>query len=404
MVHPSAVTTYWPTLTSPEMPDHPPVMGEPPATKRERPDRRAPAVVVWRLASLVAALTALVITSWLAGVLVATPDGSGFGQPLDDTVAGWMTSFRPAAAVRGAELISAAGGALGLIGLAVIIGAWAWHRSRRATFALLPLAAVVASGAVVQAVKTMVDRPRPGAPLAAVLDAGASFPSFHAAGTAALALVVTALMWRLSPTSHRRRVLTAASAVVVALAVSTSRIVLGVHWLSDVGAGLAVGVVVGLAMLRLVRPVRDRARPRRRGRVAGGALAAALVLLPAGYSYAGALRAPGYATLDTRSVDWLRNHGLSPAVDRAESCGCGVTSRRPPPASMPCPPRRSPLLRGGPHRQARPPWSPHCRPRWSLSSLQPFPVRAPGPSRHRQRTEARRSQPRPSDPTRTIRA
>ena len=38
-----------------------------------------------------------------------------------------------------------------------------------------------------------------------------------------------------------------------------------------------------------------------------------------GASYASVLRAPGYATIDVRTVDWLKGHGFTSAVDRAEA-------------------------------------------------------------------------------------
>ena len=38
-----------------------------------------------------------------------------------------------------------------------------------------------------------------------------------------------------------------------------------------------------------------------------------------GASYVTALRAPGYATIDVRTVDWLKGHGFTSVVDRAEA-------------------------------------------------------------------------------------
>ena len=43
------------------------------------------------------------------------------------------------------------------------------------------------------------------------------------------------------------------------------------------------------------------------------------MVIPVGSSYVQALRAPGFATADARTVDWLRSHGMSTAVDRFES-------------------------------------------------------------------------------------
>src|SRR5450631_4692185 len=64
-------------------------------------------------------------------------------------------------------------------------------------------------------------------------------------------------------------------------------------------------------------------RPRRLGtfwrRVLTIALALLLLLLVPGVSYAQALTYPGSATWQMRSVEWLRDHGGSPLVDRIEN-------------------------------------------------------------------------------------
>src|SRR5450631_4794265 len=64
-------------------------------------------------------------------------------------------------------------------------------------------------------------------------------------------------------------------------------------------------------------------RPRRLGtfwrRVLTIALALLLLLLVPGVSYAQALTYPGSATWQMRSVEWLRDNGGSPLVDRIEN-------------------------------------------------------------------------------------
>ncbi|MHB8188678.1 MAG: hypothetical protein ACYDDU_21970 [Dermatophilaceae bacterium] len=64
---------------------------------------------------------------------------------------------------------------------------------------------------------------------------------------------------------------------------------------------------------RLPRPLRVRRR------VVVVALALVLALLAPGVSYAQALTYPGSATWQMRSVEWLRDHGGSPLVDRIEN-------------------------------------------------------------------------------------
>ena len=69
--------------------------------------------------------------------------------------------------------------------------------------------------------------------------AGSSFPSGHSTAAAATyAAIALLLSRRRSPAT---RSLLAGGAVAIAVAVAASRVLLGVHWLTDVMAGLALG-------------------------------------------------------------------------------------------------------------------------------------------------------------------
>lgn len=113
------------------------------------------------------------------------------------------------------------------------------------------LALLFGGMALVVALKTAFAQPRPDEALRAVAATGYSFPSGHATvatiGFGLLALDVD--RWRL-----RWRV--AAAAALVAL-VALSRVVLGVHFLRDVVAGVAVGAAY-LAVVRLLADGRPR--------------------------------------------------------------------------------------------------------------------------------------------------
>ena len=91
---------------------------------------------------------------------------------------------------------------------------------------------------LVNAIKQLLHRVRPTFnPIAETL--GPSFPSGHSATAAALyAAVALVLARRRCP---RTRSLLAGAAVAIAIGVAASRVMLGVHWLSDVVAGLAFG-------------------------------------------------------------------------------------------------------------------------------------------------------------------
>jgi undecaprenyl-diphosphatase len=95
--------------------------------------------------------------------------------------------------------------------------------------------------------KPLAARPRPcqefhdvRAPLEC--GSGKSFPSTHAADSAAAA---TVFAWALPRFS--------ALGIVIAVVVGFSRVYLGEHWPSDVVAGWALGIVIGVLLIFLTR-------------------------------------------------------------------------------------------------------------------------------------------------------
>ena len=100
------------------------------------------------------------------------------------------------------------------------------------------LTVVIGEVLLVNIVKQLLDRVRPSFnPVAATL--GPSFPSGHSATAAALYASVALVLAR--KRSPRVRALLAGGAAGIAVGVATSRVMLDVHWLSDVIAGLAFG-------------------------------------------------------------------------------------------------------------------------------------------------------------------
>ena len=115
----------------------------------------------------------------------------------------------------------------------------------------LPLAvlgSIVATAAVVLTMKGVIGRERPLPPISLNAMSSASYPSGHSAHAVGS---WGALIW-MSATgrSARAKSVGALVAVSVAVSVGLSRVYLGVHWLSDVIAGWAVGgVCLSVAVL-----------------------------------------------------------------------------------------------------------------------------------------------------------
>lgn len=138
--------------------------------------------------------------------------------------------------------------------LAVVV--WGWRRRPRGLLAAAVVAAV-GSYLTTTAVKAVVQRPRPELN-DAISTLGSSFPSTHSANGAAVWAAVALVVG--AGVSPRWRRGLAGAAIVVAVTVAATRVLLGVHWLSDTIAGVAVGWGwVALAMASLAFVVRRRA-------------------------------------------------------------------------------------------------------------------------------------------------
>lgn len=113
--------------------------------------------------------------------------------------------------------------------------------------ALLLLAGLTVTYYIVYFLKTFFGRPRPYMVLPHIIafagENSLSFPSNHAANAFMAATVISGSLgrWRLP-------------LFFAAAAVAYSRIYMGVHYLSDVICGAAVGTIIGCALLYVSRP------------------------------------------------------------------------------------------------------------------------------------------------------
>lgn len=86
-----------------------------------------------------------------------------------------------------------------------------------------------------------------------------SFPSGHVSGTTAILVILSFISLR----RRKARVATLTTSAVVALLMGASRIVLDMHWLSDVLGGYLIGAMIGLAFSLIYEWVRLRLAMRR---------------------------------------------------------------------------------------------------------------------------------------------
>lgn len=179
-------------------------------------------------------------------------------QNLDDAVAqrGYDLSAAQPGLVDVLEVIAVLLSNVGVGVVLAVVAAAAFVRREWRLGTWVVLSGVVAIGGNAL-VKLVFQRPRPAweEPIHEI--GGYSFPSGHAAGAGVLFTVLTLLTIVLTGRGWRRRLLVALW-VVLALVTAADRVLLGVHYLSDVTAGLAFGSFVAVALWLLV--ARDATR------------------------------------------------------------------------------------------------------------------------------------------------
>ena len=148
-------------------------------------------------------------------------------------------------------------GSLTVLGLLVFGVGLYFILDRRPRMGLFVLAAVVSGGALTYALKFLYNRTRPSILPGDMLPGDPSFPSGHAALAAVVYLTLGLLQAQTLP-RRRLKVYVVGLAVLLALAVGTSRVYLGVHWPSDVLAGWTLGGLWALVCWQAERLLQRR--------------------------------------------------------------------------------------------------------------------------------------------------
>jgi undecaprenyl-diphosphatase len=149
----------------------------------------------------------------------------------------WLDPFLVAITTLGDRLVLAAVVLAAVVLLLV-------RRLRRV--ALLLAATALAAALLTEGVKALVQRPRPDMPWRIIaLPSSWSFPSGHALQSTAVYGTLALVVGRRLP-ARRRAAAVFALGVALPLLIAFSRVYLGVHYLSDVLAGLAGGLALVL--------------------------------------------------------------------------------------------------------------------------------------------------------------
>lgn len=197
--------------------------------------------------------------SVFVGVLFDMVDAnSGFAR-FDESVARWGAMNAGGVLHETHLLFTRLGGTLAVSIVAIAVGVWGWWRYGNPHVALFMVSVTVGQALINSGLKWIVARDRPDLAQLAPFS-GSSFPSGHSAAAAATYAAAALVLTLYS--SRAKRILAAGLATFIALGVATTRALLGVHWLTDVLAGMGVGfawfivcaVAFGNRMMRFGEP------------------------------------------------------------------------------------------------------------------------------------------------------
>jgi len=218
--------------------------------------------VAWRPAFVHALVLCIVawlileVVALLLGMAVVGRHGGGAIQGWDDTVEQWIIHHRTS--MVGVSKIIAVVGDAALLGVIVLVGTVILLLLRQGMRAFIPLAAYIGGEALVYATRQIVHRHRPltanfPAPHAirGVHETSYSYPSGHATAAVAVLVSLAALAVMTWPTIWGWIV--CVFLVLGAAFVAWSRLVLGVHWFSDVAFGMLLGIPWGLTVAHALR-------------------------------------------------------------------------------------------------------------------------------------------------------
>jgi membrane-associated phospholipid phosphatase len=123
-----------------------------------------------------------------------------------------------------------------------LLALWTWRRRGLASRSLWAVVTLFVSWGLTQVAKVAVGRVRPLVEDGFVDAPGYSFPSGHMTSAATAAVTLTLLVWPVL--GARGRVVVPVAATLFVLLTAVDRIFLGVHFPTDVVAGILLGAVV----------------------------------------------------------------------------------------------------------------------------------------------------------------
>ena len=197
-------------------------------------ERARPQWLQWRFIAAIVTLTAI----WLAMLTLGT-------GPVDRSIYEALYAGRRPALAALAHFFTALGEPTVLIAACAAFALWLWF-AKRGRLGLVLLLIAMLGRALSEAQKYWVARVRPDLEPHLVVVKTQSFPSGHA--TSSMIFYLTVALALTARTRWERPA--AAAAILLSILVGLSRVMLGVHWPSDVVGGWAFGALWVMLTLR----------------------------------------------------------------------------------------------------------------------------------------------------------
>ena len=148
-------------------------------------------------------------------------------------------------------------GVIGFLGpVCVVLGSLLWVKTRSVAVAVAPWVSVMLCGEIVSILKKSTNIVRPPLQYQVAQIHNPSFPSGHTADTTAFVVSLLLILWCVLDVPRHVKMWLSVFGVLAFLAMGLTRLVLNVHWLSDVLAGWCIGAATCLAVTGLLLAVR----------------------------------------------------------------------------------------------------------------------------------------------------
>ena len=217
---------------------------------------------------LTVALVFIVVGGVIVGVLALLVRTHSTLIDVDSSVAGWGVQHADGFENHVLDVVTHLGSGTVLLPVMLVVTIVEYIRRPNRWLFVYALVVGLGQALVTNGIKDLVERVRPTVSAAAA-SLGPSFPSGHTEGAAACYAAIALMMGR--GRSRTTQAVLSGAAVAIAVAGAASRVLLGVHWFTDVIGGLALGwgwfaicsVAFGGRLLRFGLPVEvaERALP-----------------------------------------------------------------------------------------------------------------------------------------------